>query len=201
MTGDATGPTTPPLLATKLAPPRRRRGTIERRRLTDRASGELPALVLVSAPAGFGKTTFLTELLDAEPEQRTAWLSLDPGDNDPAVFWAYLAAAVHGAGDDRTAEGVAPDAAVASLLNDLAARADDLVLVLDDYHVIEAPEIHEALTFLVEHLPAHAHLVLASRSDPPLPLARATCSRSVRPTCASPPRRRPPTSTSPPAWP
>jgi len=172
VTGDATGPTTPPLLATKLAPPRRRRGTIERRRLTDRASGELPALVLVSAPAGFGKTTFLTELLDAEPEQRTAWLSLDPGDNDPAVFWAYLAAAVHGAGDDRTAEGVAPDAAVASLLNDLAARADDLVLVLDDYHVIEAPEIHEALTFLVEHLPAHAHLVLASRSDPPLPLAR-----------------------------
>lgn len=166
------------LLATKLAPPRRRRGTIERRRLTDRAQGELPALVLVSAPAGFGKTTFLTELLGAEPERRTAWLSLDPGDNDPAVFWAYLTAAVHDAGDDGAAAPGAPDdppdvtGAVASLLNDLAARADDLVLVLDDYHVIEEPEIHEALAFLVEHLPPNAHLVLASRSDPPFPLAR-----------------------------
>ena len=168
----------PPLLATKLTPPRRRRGTVERRRLTDRARGDLPALVLVSAPAGFGKTTFLTALLEAGPDRRTAWLALDAGDNDPAVFWAYLLAAVRStdpAGEldpGGAGEATLGTDAVASLVNDLAARPDEVVLVLDDYHVVVAPEIHEAVAFLVEHLPPNAHLVLASRSDPPLPLAR-----------------------------
>ena len=173
-----------PLLTTKLHPPRRRRGTVERRRLTDRTSGELPALVLVSAPAGFGKTTFLSQLIASDPARRTAWLALDAGDNDPAVFWSYLTGAVRALDDDVATgadaglagidggnDGGAPDAA-AALLNHLAARPGPVLLVLDDYHVIEAPEIHQVLAFLVEHLPENAHLVLAGRADPPLPLAR-----------------------------
>ena len=171
----------PPLLTTKLHPPRRRRGTVERRRLTARAQGELPALVLVSAPAGFGKTTLLTELTGTDPDRRTAWLSLDAGDNDPAVFWSYLVAAVRtvlpaaaaGAEGLVLATGGQPvSAVVASLLNDLADAPTEVVLVLDDYHVIEAPEVHAAVAFLVDHLPDNVHLVLAGRSDPPLPLAR-----------------------------
>lgn len=181
MSGSADRGGGPPLLTTKLHPPRRRRGTVERRRLTDRASGGLPALVLVSAPAGFGKTTFLSQLIASDPARRTAWLALDAGDNDPSVFWSYLTAAVRALDDDAGTgpdaglagiDGGAPDVAAAALLNHLATRPGPVLLVLDDYHVIEAPEIHEALAFLVEHLPENAHLVLAGRSDPPLPLAR-----------------------------
>src|SRR5690606_1844776 len=97
------------------------------------------------------------------------------------VFWSYLTAAVRALDDDAGTgpdaglagiDGGAPDVTAAALLNHLATRPGPVLLVLDDYHVIEAPEIHEALAFLVEHLPENAHLVLAGRSDPPLPLAR-----------------------------
>ena len=166
-----------PLLATKLHAPRRRR-VVDRPRLRaplDR--GDHPALTLVSAPAGFGKTTLVAQWFADRPG--SAWLSLDRRDNDPALFWTYVVAAIQSAIPDAgtTArvllEAPQPsiEAALAALLNDLQAVADEVVLVLDDYHVVESGEIHEAVTFLVEHLPPHVHLVIATRADPPLPLA------------------------------
>lgn len=169
-----------PLVETKLHAPRRRRGLVHRPRLAGRfVSGDQPALTLVSAPAGFGKTTLLTEWV-ADGERPTAWLSLDARDNDSALFWSYLIAAVQvavpGAGDAALSllqsDPSAREAVATTLLNDLDALATDLVVVLDDYHVIESTDVHESLAFLVEHLPPQVHLVLASRSDPPLALAR-----------------------------
>jgi LuxR family maltose regulon positive regulatory protein len=174
---------TGPLLTTKLHVPRRRRGLVARRRLRERLDrGNEAALTLVSAPAGFGKTTVLTEwLTDAPPAGRSvAWLSLDARDNDPALFWAYLVAALQTVIPDLGADMLAllqspsssSEAALATLLNDLAGAPGEVVLVLDDYHVIEAPAVHEGIAFLLEHLPAQVHLVIAGRADPPLPLAR-----------------------------
>jgi len=166
-----------PLLETKLHAPRRR-GVLARPRLRERLDRrDQPALTLVSAAAGFGKTTLLTEWF--ADGSATAWLSLDAGDNDPALFWTYLVAALETAAPGTVAAARALvdtprpsiDAVVATLLNDLQALDHELVVVLDDYHVIESPEIHESLTYLLGHLPAHVHLVIASRSDPPLPLA------------------------------
>ena len=167
-----------PLLETKLHSPRPSRGIVSRPRLRERLERrEQPALTLVSAPAGFGKTTLVAEWFADGPP--TAWLSLDRSDNDPARFWAYVVAALQtaepGAGDTARSLLQAPqpsmDAVVAVLLNDLHAIAHDLVLVLDDYHVIESTEIHQAVAFLLEHLPPLIHLVLATRGDPALPLA------------------------------
>ena len=168
------------LLATKLHPPRLRRGTISRPRLTQRAQGELPALILVSAPAGFGKTTLLADLVaQRNPSRQAAWLSLDRGDNDPAVFWQYVIAAVQSAAPDVGAAAVdqlrggnALASVAPLLLNDIARLDVDFLLILDDYHVIESPDVHEAITYLLEHAPPQLHLVLAARADPPLPLAR-----------------------------
>jgi LuxR family transcriptional regulator, maltose regulon positive regulatory protein len=170
-----------PLLATKLHVPRRRRGSVPRRRLDallDR--GDEAALTLVSAPAGFGKTTLLTQWLAGSPGGRaTAWLSLDQRDSDPALFWTYLLAALESAADGLGAaarsllESRAPvDDVLAVLVNDLAAVPGELVLVLDDYHVVEGPAVHAGVAFLLEHLPPQVHLVIATRADPPLPLAR-----------------------------
>jgi LuxR family maltose regulon positive regulatory protein len=142
----------------------------------------VPPLVLVSAPAGFGKTTLLTDwLTGAEAGGRSvAWLSLDQRDDDPASFWTYVLAAlrtaVPGIGADAHALLQSPqwstEAVLATLLNDLSALSDDVVLVLDDYHVIESGDVHDGVTFLLDHLPAQIHLVIATRADPPLPLAR-----------------------------
>ena len=176
-----------PLLETKFHVPRRGRGLVPRPRLieglTRRAES---ALALVSAPAGFGKTTLLTEwlaewLADAPAGERcAAWLSLDPRDNDPALFWRYLVtaldAAVPGVGSnslEQLQSSQPPaEAVLATLLNDLNAVENDVVLVLDDFHVIEAPEVQDGMAFLLEHLPPRTHLVLAARADPALPLAR-----------------------------
>lgn len=172
-----------PLLTTKLHPPRRRRTLVARPRLdavARRTSHR--ALTLVSAPAGFGKTTLVADWFAAEGG--TAWLSLDPRDDDPSRFWAYVLAATEAAAPHLESEaaallatpGVPLDAVVATLINDLETAAQELVLVLDDYHVITAPEIHASVGFLLEHLPPKARLVIATRADPPLPLAslRAT---------------------------
>lgn len=171
-----------PLVETKLHVPRRRRGVVARPRLSDRLSrGADSALTLVSAPAGFGKTTLLREWLAAPVAGRSAaWLSLDQRDNDPAVFWRYVVAALRTAVDGIGAAALslleAPqppaDAVLGALLNDLAAVPDDVVLVLDDYHLVDARDVHVAMAYLLEHLPAHAHLVISGRVDPPLPLAR-----------------------------
>src|SRR5215218_5241218 len=176
-----------PLLETKFHIPRRGRGLVPRRRLieglTRRAES---ALTLVSAPAGFGKTTLLTEWLAewlaAAPagERCAAWLSLDPRDNDPALFWRYLVTALDAAtpGVGTNALGLLQssqpptEAVLATLLNDLNAVENDVVLVLDDFHLMEAPEVQDGMVFLLEHLPPRVHLVLAARADPALPLAR-----------------------------
>jgi LuxR family transcriptional regulator, maltose regulon positive regulatory protein len=172
-----------PLLETKLHVPRRHRGLVARPRLLERLDrGTEATLTLVSAPAGFGKTTVLTEWLAsvAAGERSVAWLSLDQRDNDPALFWTYLVAALRTAAPEVGAGTLAllqspqasTEAVLATLVNDLSALPDDVVLVLDDYHVIDAPEVQDGMSFLVEHLPAQVHLVAAGRADPALPLAR-----------------------------
>jgi LuxR family maltose regulon positive regulatory protein len=174
---------TSPLLETKFHLPRRRRGLVARSRLSDRLSrGGESALTLVSAPAGFGKTTLLTEWLAAQPAEghSAAWLSLDPRDNDPELFWTYLIAALQTVAPEVGASALSLlqgspatiEEVLATLLNDLPVISNDVVVVLDDYHVIEAHEVHEGMVFLLEHLPPRVRLVIASRADPPLPLAR-----------------------------
>ena len=156
-----------PLLETKLHVPRRRRGLVARPRLSERLSrGAESTLTLVSAPAGFGKTTLLAEWLAAAPAdgRSAAWLSLDQRDNDPALFWTYLIAALQtaapgvGAGALSLLQSPQPpiEAVLATLLNDLGAVSNDVVLVLDDYHVIDARDIQDGMAFLLEHLPAAA---------------------------------------------
>ena len=158
-----------------------------RPRLSERLDrGIASKLMLVSAPAGFGKTTLLTEWLAAGPaapadERLTAWLSLDRGDNDPASFWTYVIAALRtvasGVGESALALMQAPqpppiETVLTVLLNDLRATAGDIVLVLDDYHVIDARDVQDGMAFLLDHLPPQLHVVIAGRADPALPLAR-----------------------------
>ncbi len=178
-----------PVLATKLFAPVRRPQLVARPRILERLDsslGESHRLTLVSAPAGFGKTTVLGDwvahLGGRRPSPRVAWLSLDEGDDDPARFLTHLAAAFAGVGLDVGSlavdhHGPAISDALTVLVNEVtraAAEAPETVWVqvLDDYHTIGAPEVHEAVAFLLDHLPAQLHLVLATRADPPLPLAR-----------------------------
>ncbi|HJZ00862.1 MAG TPA: AAA family ATPase, partial [Streptosporangiaceae bacterium] len=166
------------LLATKLHVPGPRLGFVARPRLARALGG---GLVLVCAPAGFGKTALVADWLRS-CGRPVAWLSLDVGDNDPVRFWRHVVAAL-----DRARPGigerVAPlpgplpssfEGLVTVLINELAALSgeNEIVLVLDDYHLVDARQVHVSLAFLLEHLPPGLHLVLASRSDPPLPLAR-----------------------------
>ena len=166
------------LLATKLHVPGPRPGFVARPRLAGALAG---GLVLVCAPAGFGKTALLADWLRSGGRP-VAWLSLDAGDNDPVRFWRHVVAALDRA-RPGTGERVAPllgpppssfEGLVTALINELAAQSGEnaIVLVLDDYHLISARQVHASLAFLLEHLPPGLHLVLASRSDPPLPLAR-----------------------------
>jgi LuxR family maltose regulon positive regulatory protein len=176
-----------PMLETKHYLPKPRAGLVSRPRLSeclDRGVGS--RLILVSAPAGFGKTTLLAEWLatgSAVPsdERSTAWLSLDRGDNDPVFFWSYVIAAlrtvVPAVGANELALLASPqpppiELVLTTLLNDLGVTGNDIVLVLDDYHLIEAREIHDAVAFLLDHMPPRLHLVIASRADPAVPLAR-----------------------------
>jgi LuxR family maltose regulon positive regulatory protein len=169
-----------PLPASKLAIPPARPQLVSRPRLyprLDAGLGEACPLTLLSAPAGFGKTTLVTQWI-RDQERQAAWLSLDDEDNDAHRFLGSLAGALRrlSAGDLREAGQPAPQspprAVVTLLVNSLAEVAAPSVLVLDDYHVITASEIHEAVAFLVEHLPPRVHLLILTRSDPPLPLAR-----------------------------
>ncbi|MEV6492845.1 tetratricopeptide repeat protein, partial [Actinoplanes sp. NPDC051633] len=175
-----------PVLGTKLHVPRPRRRLVTRARLTDRLPADpaaMPRLVLVSAPAGFGKTTVLTQWLasDVSASHHIAWLSLDEADTDPRRFLSHLIAAIRSTGqelgDDALAllehdRGAAADAVLVSLVNDLDVAAEPTVVALDDYHVIDAAEVHDALRNLVDNLPPQITLVIATRADPPLPLAR-----------------------------
>lgn len=176
-----------PLIETKLFRPSPRAGLVARPRLRLRLDAGLTArLMLISAPAGFGKTTLLVDWMaslqtSSDEAVRGAWLSLDPADNDPARFWRYLLAALRtalpGIGEDALAllgDSQTPpvDVLLTTVVNDLGASEREVVLLLDDYHVIDSPVVHEGMVFLLAHLPPRLHLVLASRVDPPLPLAR-----------------------------
>lgn len=169
-----------PLLTTKLYPPAARAGQVARPRLTERLNAGLTRpLTLVSAPAGFGKSTLLGEWRATPPGQAAplAWLSLDAGDNDPARFWGYLLAALRGLPDlaalpEELAAAAAPDRLLSPIINGLAAADPPVILVLDDYHAIEAPAIHAAIALLIEQMPRGLRLVVLTRSDPPWPMAR-----------------------------
>jgi LuxR family maltose regulon positive regulatory protein len=180
-----------PLLETKLYAPKLRRGLVARPRLSERLSrGMESKLTLISAPAGFGKTTLLAEwLAAAEGDQRTtAWLSLDRSDNQSASFWTYVITALRTAAPGLGASSIsllqAPqpppiEPILATVLNELGAMPRDVVLVLDDYHVIDAPEVHGEMAFLVDHLPPQVHVVIVTRADPALPLGRLRGSREL----------------------
>ncbi len=171
------------LLETKLFAPRLRPGLVPRPRLAERLQlGARSRLTLVSAPAGFGKSTLLAEWLASTSTagSATAWVSLDDGDNDPVLFWRYVIAALRTAAPEVGASAISalasPDppiqSVLATVLNELNAVPSDVVLVLDDYHVIGSTEIQDGMAFVVEHLPARVHLVIVTRTDPALPLAR-----------------------------
>lgn len=176
------------ILATKLYSPPPRPNVIRRPRLIDQldkghSTGR--KLTLIAAPAGFGKTTLISEWI-AGCGRPTAWLSLDEGDSDPVRFLAYLIAAVQTIAPNIGAEVLSAlqalqspptEAMLTALLNDIAAFPDNFNLVLDDYHLIESKPsatatVNDALTFLVEHQPPRMHLVITTREDPNLPLAR-----------------------------
>src|SRR5918993_3268375 len=175
-----------PVLGTKLHVPSPRRRLVRRARLTDRLradGGEGPRLVLVAAPAGFGKTTLLAQwLAAAEPAQRrVAWLALDSGDADLRRFLTHLVAAIQTAEPEAgvdalallEADGTTPtDAVLVSVINDLDVLAGPTVVALDDYHVIDAAAVHEAVTFLLDNLPPQVMVAMAPRADPPLALSR-----------------------------
>jgi LuxR family maltose regulon positive regulatory protein len=197
------------LLSTKLHAPPPRPNLVRRPRLIRRLDEGLRQghrLTLISAPAGFGKTTLLSEwtthfassILDfglhehrQDPIQNcVSWVSLDRGDNDPARFWSYVVAALArahrgesaGEGRDEVGSGTMEllhwpqpppiDSLLAPLLNEITATSSQSVLVLDDYHIIQAQPIHEAVVYLLDHLPPNMHLIIAGRADPPLPLPR-----------------------------
>jgi LuxR family maltose regulon positive regulatory protein len=210
-----------PLLRTKLYIPRVRAELVRRARLIERLDaglglGGVPdpnpgfrrKLTLVSAPAGFGKTTLLSEWVSSRgevispsskgdaisppeggmtPPLHVAWVSLDEGDNDPARFLAYVIAALQGTGVEQSTGGrvgkglsdmlqspqrLPVEELLTALINQIGTISERLVLILDDYHAIHTQRVHDALAFLLEHLPPQMHVMIATRADPPLPLAR-----------------------------
>ncbi|MBI1277591.1 MAG: hypothetical protein GC179_05645 [Anaerolineaceae bacterium] len=172
------------ILRTKLTPPPVRADLVLRPRLTQLFSASLEhPLTLICAPAGYGKTTLLGEWIvsDAGRAIPVAWLSLDEDDNDPVRFLTYLISAVASVNDIdlvemlsllRSPQPLPPKAVLTALISRLEDFPQHFILVLDDYHLIAAAPIHEALTFLLDHLPARMRLIMTSREDPLLPLAR-----------------------------
>ena len=168
------------LLTTKLNIPLARPGYVPRPRLLERLHESFGySLVLVSAPAGFGKTTLLSEWV-RHANIKAAWVLLDEGDNDPVRFWDYFITALQtlqpGWGEKilpllHSSQPPSIEPILTALINDLSGITGDFMVVLDDYHLIESQQIHDGITYLLEHLPSQMHLVIASRADPPLPLA------------------------------
>jgi LuxR family maltose regulon positive regulatory protein len=172
------------LLTTKLYVPRPVPSLVPRPRLSKQLEeGIGRKLTLISAPAGFGKTTLLSEwrMTRLGSEWPVGWVSLDEGDNDPVLFFTYLVAALRMVQADvgeaplgllQSLQGPPLRSVLTILLNELAAIPKGFVLVFDDYHVIENRTIHDAIAFLLDHMPPQMHLIISSRPDPPLPLAR-----------------------------
>jgi LuxR family maltose regulon positive regulatory protein len=170
------------VLETKLTPPRLRSEHVPRRVLlaTLRAGGARK-LTLVAAPPGFGKSTLLAEWAAARPRPAVAWLSLDEHDNDPARFFTYVAAALRRVEPElgeraltalRSPGAALVDVVLPLFLNDLAGLDRELVLVLEDYHLISSQEVHRAVAYLIERSPPALRIILSTREDPPLPLGR-----------------------------
>jgi LuxR family transcriptional regulator, maltose regulon positive regulatory protein len=170
------------VVGTKVHAPVLRHDLVARTRLVEQLHADRPPrLVLLSAPAGFGKTTLLSQGLTGPvgTDRRVAWLSLDTGDNEPRRFLEHVVAALRTVGKlpDATAlvtaaAPVAVDVVLTSVVNELDLQPGRIVLALDDYHVIESAQVHQAVEFLLEHLPPQACLAIATRADPPLPLSR-----------------------------
>jgi len=169
------------LLATKLFIPRPRSNLVSRPRLVERLNtGSDKTLTLIAAPAGFGKTTLLSEWIP-QSHSCVTWLSLDDADNDPTRFWTYFISSLQGLRPDigkaalalmQSPQSTPIPSILTTLINEITAFPDSFSLVLDDYHVIEAQQIHEMLVFLLDHQPVNMNLVMTTRIDPPLPLAR-----------------------------
>ena len=171
------------LIKTKTNIPALKRDLVLRKRINEALSEGIRAgrkLTLISAPAGFGKTTLVCEWLEM-CKIPAAWISLDENDGDAARFLTYLVTALQtlitGVGEGVLAalQSSHPSSAkdlLTTLLNELSSTEDDFILVLDDYHTIDSKDVDELLTFLVEHMPPSMHLVITTREDPQLPLAR-----------------------------
>jgi LuxR family maltose regulon positive regulatory protein len=172
------------LLTTKFFIPSPSHALIPRPRLTARLSASLQhKLTLISAPAGFGKTTLLAAWVQALPpgNPHVAWVSLDEGDNDPLRFWEYALTALDNCKPGlctflvtflHTQPSLSVHYLLTALINTLVKQTEQFLLILDDYHVITEPEVHSSLTYLLEHLPPQLHLILETRADPPLSLSR-----------------------------
>jgi len=174
------------LLSTKLALPRPHSSLVARDHLLARLDEGLEhKLILASAPAGYGKSTLMSQWIASRSRRPegfpAAWVSLDAGDNDPVRFWSYVIAACRAfnpsIGETAFAQLYVArrhsfEIVLTTLINELAQLAGEGVMVLEDYHVITSPQIHESLVYFIEHLPTTLHLLMLTRSDPPLPLAR-----------------------------
>jgi LuxR family maltose regulon positive regulatory protein len=179
------------LLTTKLFIPLTRRKLVSRSRLIERLNDGLHRkLTLISAPAGFGKTTLVSEWVEGlrsndckggQIEDRIAWLSLDENDNDPNRFLVYLITALRTIKDNfakgllsafQSPQSPPIEDVLTSLINKMAADPGEMILDLDDYHTIESTQVEDALTFFLEHLPPQIHIVIATRVDPHLPMTR-----------------------------
>ena len=178
-----------PILQTKLIIPHLHPNLVSRSRLSEKIENGLQAdhkLTLVAAPAGFGKTTAVSTWVRQNSNRQVAWLSLDESDDTATLLWTYLLASIRTVLPDFAEEAFAalttsPPTLINNILpvivNELAALEETLVLVLDDYHVIANQEIHDSITFLLDHQPQQVHLVIATRADPPLAIARLRAQR------------------------
>ncbi|MGE5222200.1 MAG: AAA family ATPase, partial [Omnitrophica WOR_2 bacterium] len=178
------------LLATKLYIPPARPNAIARSHLINKLLSGLDhpgSFTLVSGPAGFGKTTLVSKFV-SQLQRPVAWVSLDEGDNDAVQFWTYLITACQLVWEDiggsalelfNSQQELPPDTAPSILINDLTADDRQIVLVLDDYHTIQTRSIHAGMQFLLDHLPPNLHLIVATRTDPPWPLARMRASNQL----------------------
>jgi LuxR family maltose regulon positive regulatory protein len=180
-----------PLLRTKLFAPRPRTPWIARPRLVERLGGQPRCHVMViSAPAGYGKTTLLSAWFHHQPQALAAWLSLEPADNDPVRFWSYVVESL------RTLPGIDPlgqgfldllhsadpppfEASFNLLLNEITQLQQDVILALDDFHVVTLPQLNQQMAYFLNHLPPNLYLALATRKEPPFPLARLRAARDL----------------------